>query len=254
MYTINTIIKKEKMPQFEKVKIASKLLDKYYAIPSNIKVVDIGCNDMSLTEVFVEQLKKIQPRTNIDILGLDISYQNVSQAKNKNYNCQYADITATLDQNLVNNVDLVLFFDVIEHLAATDKAIKNIHKMLKPNGMMLLTTPNLAAWYNRLLLLLGFQPHCTEVSDISIRFGCRFLEKILGETEITNSAGHLRVFTYKALKEFLNYYDFEIIKSIGYSNQSWDFVSKCICSISTELAGSLCLLIRKKNIINGENK
>jgi ubiquinone/menaquinone biosynthesis C-methylase UbiE len=51
--------------------------------------------------------------------------------------------------------DLCTFLDVIEHVENPDNAIKEIHRVLKKEGFLLLTTPNVAAWYNRLLLLFG---------------------------------------------------------------------------------------------------
>jgi hypothetical protein len=57
---------------------------------------------------------------------------------------------------------------------------------------LLLSTPNLAAWYNRVLLALGIQPIFTEVS----------LRAIYGRPG-HQVAGHLRVFTRRALEQLL---------------------------------------------------
>ena len=58
---------------------------------------------------------------------------------------------------------------------------------------MLLSTPNLAAWYNRVLLALGVQPVFTEVS----------LRGIFGRPGSV-VAGHLRIFTRSALAQLLS--------------------------------------------------
>lgn len=111
----------------------------------------------------------------------------------------------------------------------------------------MLSTPNLAAWYNRLLLMCGFQPHMTEVSNLPIRFGCRFIGKFLGEQEgVTDiSAGHMRLFTYRALKEFLIYHQFKIEKVAGVSNHKFDFVSKILSKVWVGGSGDLIILVRK---------
>ena len=87
--------------------------------------------------------------------------------------------------------------DVIEHLFDTDKAIAEIRKVLRKDGFLVISTPNLSSFANRLLLLFGYQPLGTEVST----------HKHYGRPKKYNLregvAGHIRVFTYKALIEFL---------------------------------------------------
>ncbi|MBI5122573.1 class I SAM-dependent methyltransferase [Candidatus Roizmanbacteria bacterium] len=41
-----------------------------------------------------------------------------------------------------NNFDVAVAFDVVEHLKTPEVAIKNIYKILKKGGVMILTTPN----------------------------------------------------------------------------------------------------------------
>jgi 2-polyprenyl-3-methyl-5-hydroxy-6-metoxy-1,4-benzoquinol methylase len=60
--------------------------------------------------------------------------------------------------------DVVYMGDVIEHLTNPDFAINEVARVIKTNGFLVLSTPNLACWLNRLLLLLGMQPLFSEVS------------------------------------------------------------------------------------------
>ncbi|MEJ8669191.1 class I SAM-dependent methyltransferase [Streptomyces sp. MS1.AVA.1] len=62
------------------------------------------------------------------------------------------------------SADAVLFSEVIEHLVDPDAALDEIRRVLRPGGHLMLSTPNLAAWYNRALLLAGVQPVFSEVS------------------------------------------------------------------------------------------
>jgi hypothetical protein len=57
-------------------------------------------------------------------------------------------------------------------------------RVLRPGGVLLLSTPNLAAWFNRSLVLLGVQPVFSEVS----------LRRVYGRPG-REVAGHLRLFT-----------------------------------------------------------
>jgi 2-polyprenyl-3-methyl-5-hydroxy-6-metoxy-1,4-benzoquinol methylase len=182
-------------------------------------------------------------------VGWDCSQRAVAEARSRGWQADVRDVTsAPIGNDEKDGYDLVVFLEVLEHLVDTDLAIKNIHGLLKPDGVLVLSTPNLAAWYNRVLLLLGFQPHMTEVSNCPIRFGCRFIGKLLGEQEgVTNiSAGHLRLFTFRALKEFLSYHQFKIDKIWGVSNHKYDFVSKILAKMWVGGSGNLICFVRKK--------
>ena len=52
--------------------------------------------------------------------------------------------------------DLVLLLDVIEYLFDTDRLLFEVKRGLKPGGIAVISTPNLASWYNRLFLLFGW--------------------------------------------------------------------------------------------------
>jgi len=93
---------------------------------------------------------------------------------------------------------------VIEHLVDTDSAIEEAHRVLKPGGSLLLSTPNLAAWYNRALLAIGVQPVFSEVS----------LRSVFGRPG-SQVAGHLHMFTRRALVEFLAAYGLHTVRVRG---------------------------------------
>lgn len=88
--------------------------------------------------------------------------------------------------------DVVVLSEVVEHLVDTDRAVAEARRVLRPGGWFLVTTPNLAAWFNRLLLLAGVQPVFSEVSTTRV-YGRPGREVV----------GHLRLFTRRALVAFL---------------------------------------------------
>jgi hypothetical protein len=69
---------------------------------------------------------------------------------------------------------------------------------------LLLSTPNLAAWYNRGLLALGIQPVFSEVS----------LRGVFGRPG-SEVAGHLHLFTRRALVEFVSARGFDCVSVAG---------------------------------------
>jgi len=81
------------------------------------------------------------------------------------------------------------------------------------NGYLLVSTPNLAWFLNRIALALGYQPYFSEPSE-RINVG-----KLLRHVEEYTTSGHLRLFTYKAFRQFLNYYNFKILDQEGVPGQ-----------------------------------
>jgi len=80
--------------------------------------------------------------------------------------------------------------------------------VLKPEGIFVLSTPNLASIYNRVALLLGYQPFNVMVS----------LNNSTGH--LCFSAGgaasdHIRFFTLRSLKELLKIHNFKILAVKG---------------------------------------
>lgn len=100
--------------------------------------------------------------------------------------------------------DAVALDDVIEHLVDPDALLAEIRRVLRPGGVLFLSTPNLAAWFNRAALLTGTQPAFSEVS----------LHGIYGRPGSV-VVGHLRLFTLKALRGLLAANGFTVIDEAG---------------------------------------
>ncbi|CAM5618114.1 SAM-dependent methyltransferase OS=Streptomyces griseomycini OX=66895 GN=FHS37_000655 PE=4 SV=1 [Streptomyces griseomycini] len=102
------------------------------------------------------------------------------------------------------SADAVLFSEVVEHLVDPDAALDEIRRVLRPGGHLMLSTPNLAAWYNRVLLAAGVQPVFSEVS----------LRGIHGRPG-REVVGHLRLYTARALREFVAASGFTVVRLEG---------------------------------------
>lgn len=113
--------------------------------------------------------------------------------------------------------DLVLLIDVIEHLYDPDVVVEQVRKVLRPNGVLAIVTPNLASWINRALLVTGHQPLDAEVSTRGL-FG-------RPGPKGAPPAGHIRVFTRRALGEFLGFHRYEVVEDrfspLGFSHPTY---------------------------------
>ena len=54
--------------------------------------------------------------------------------------------------------DVIFCGEVIEHLFSPDALLRDLRVLLQPSGILILSTPNLGYYVNRLLLLVGISP------------------------------------------------------------------------------------------------
>jgi methionine biosynthesis protein MetW len=171
----------------------TKVVSIVSALPSGA-VLDIGCGRGTL-------LAALRARTPQNVggsyVGVDISEAAVGSTQARGFRAKVASLEHGLP--FADEVfDTVIFGEVIEHLYDPDAALLEISRVLKRNGRLVLTTPNLAYWVNRLLLLSGTHPIFPEVS-VHVQLGRR--HKKLGQGN--PAVGHIRVFTLPALKDML---------------------------------------------------
>ena len=144
-------------------------------------------------------------------------FNNVLISNNSNKelaDCRKTRINFDITKKTISKkFDVILFMDVLEHLVEPDLAIKNIKKMLKTNGIFIITTPNLANFFNRLFLLFGWSLPNYTPSDIKTG---NPLTKAKSGSSFRNSFSHKSVFTQKQLIELMQFYGFNVIIKNGY--------------------------------------
>jgi SAM-dependent methyltransferase len=149
-------------------------------------IVDLGCGDGSALAVAAGHNPAHR------FAGFDWSGDALRRAHALGLPVVRAGVTAPGLPVADDAADVVIMSELIEHLVDPDGAVAEARRVLRPGGSLLLSTPNLAAWYNRGLLAAGIQPVFSEVS----------LRGVFGRPGRV-VAGHLRLFTRRALTEFL---------------------------------------------------
>jgi len=98
------------------------------------KILEIGCGIGTVVNELSEK--------NYDITGIDISQHAIDYGKEKygdiNLQVNAAEILPFEDQSF----NVVLSFDLLEHIAKIDKHISEVYRVLKNNGCYLFQTPN----------------------------------------------------------------------------------------------------------------
>ncbi len=177
---------------------AAMLAELLRSVQAPATIVDVGCGDGFAIKVAADR------NSGHRFAGLDWSAGSLAAARARGLTVLRAELDSPRLPLRDGSVDVIVMSEVIEHLVDTDSAVEAAHRALKPGGSLLLSTPNLAAWYNRGLLAFGVQPVFSEVS----------LRSVFGRPGSV-VAGHLHMFTKRALFEFLTAYGFTCVQVAG---------------------------------------
>jgi O-antigen biosynthesis protein len=156
----------------------------YNQISKNSEILDIGCN----TGLLGRQLRS----KNVIADGIDINSKLLKIAQRYYRHTYIRDLYQPHLSIPHHQYDYVVLSDILEHLPSPDKVLLDIHQYLKPNGIVLVSLPNVARLEIRLKLLLG---------SFDYQFG------IL-------SPDHLRFFTLKTGIKLFQSTGYSVIKTI----------------------------------------
>ncbi len=168
-------------------------------------LLDVGCAGGGDTLPLIDA---VHPARTI---GLELDDQFIEQARGHGIDVYQTDITKRWPLE-DESIDVVHSNQVIEHLAETDHFLREIHRVLRPDGYAIVSTNNLASWHNVAALVLGWQPLPSHVSD----------EVIVGNPLAPEEARygekihrHLRIFTGRALTGLAEAHGLRLDRAIG---------------------------------------
>lgn len=146
-------------------------LEIYSAIKSRTKVLDVGCGCGKLGAALKDK-GCFRAGIELDKKMADLAKPNYEQLIN-------SDIEGLTDLPFAKDYfDVIVFADILEHLAHPEIVLFNLKKYLSDSGYILISIPNVANWQVRLNLLLGRFDYNPGILD----------------------GGHLRFFTLKSAK------------------------------------------------------
>src|SRR5690606_13056890 len=118
-----------------------------------LRVLDVGCGD----GVFLDRLAQDLDRRDAAYVGVDYSEHQLAKAAALPYDFHKCDLGSGIPFPDAT-FDVVHAAEVIEHLLNPDLLVDEAARVLKPGGHVVITTPNLHAWFNRALFVAGVQP------------------------------------------------------------------------------------------------
>ena len=126
--------------------------DRWFVIKNYCKnrtVLDVGCVDHeAIRESKPWWLHKRLKSIAAELVGIDIQEEETKKVKEKGYNIISGDaVTISLDKKF----DVIVAGEFMEHISNHGLFLENMHRHLKDDGVLILTTPNLFALRYQLL-------------------------------------------------------------------------------------------------------
>lgn len=147
-----------KPTQEKRIQIAIRLLKEELTQSKTKKnLLSIGCS----TGIIEVQFKKM----GLVVYGVDAAPLALKEASKRGVITTCADISKKLPFK-DSFFDFVFAGEIIEHIMNTRFLLTEIHRVLKRNGVVIITTPNLARFEDRIRFLFGQTPkHTTPIHD-----------------------------------------------------------------------------------------
>jgi len=149
------------------------------------RLLDIGCwNGGFLSRVQQAGLYR-------ELHGVDIVAEGVESARNRGFQAQTVDLNREPLPFPDQHFDGVTILAVLEHIFDPHSTIREIHRVLRPRGELVIDVPNVSSLTNRARILFGRLP----VTSLDAGW----------------DGGHLHYFTKHALDQFLRKEGFDVL-------------------------------------------
>jgi SAM-dependent methyltransferase len=174
------------------------LLREGYGDLSGARILDLGLS----RGLFLERFRRYP---DVQLGGIEIADDEIKEARKRGLEPVRHFINQFDGNRMVarlpwgdSQADVILAGEIIEHVVDTEGFLREIHRVLRPSGAVVLSTPNILWWKHRVALLAGRYP---DALDYRLRYGADF--------------GHVRIFTPDHLRTLLEETGFVDVKLAG---------------------------------------
>jgi SAM-dependent methyltransferase len=151
------------------------------------KLLDIGCSNGDWATYWAGR--------GWQCAGVDIDREHVEIARQRGIDARHCDLNRDPLPFADQSFDLIFAGEVIEHLVDTDGFLRELRRCVRPGGSVLITTPNLVSFENRVRVMLGIYP-------IWLNYNL-------------SGSGHVRGYTPRVLKQQLREHGFKVVLHKG---------------------------------------
>lgn len=154
-----------------------------------------------------------------EVYCVDFDEKALAECERKGFRCLKVDLEKCALPYSDKYFDIITMLEVLEHLGNPSKALSEAYRTLKNNGYIIITTPNLVSWRNRIRMVLGLYPE--NLALIPGELGISGIRNIKKEI-----AYHVRLYTPDSLKILLKYFGFDTVTVIGIPSKFYHWSKK----------------------------
>ena len=169
---------------------------------SQLRLLDIGCGKAQFLFDLTESLRHQQQARYARVAVMDLIRAEGSLLDRISPTPEF--FQQSVDGQKLPFADASFNFvscnHVLEHIFETEKFLREICRVTQPDGLVVISVPNTAAWMNRIAFLFSGQPLGSEVGTESVTYGFwpGFLQDRLKRFD---PSGHIRDFTPRSLSD-----------------------------------------------------
>lgn len=187
-----------------------------YALNSGGELLECGCSNGG----YYNRLQESINLSKDNYYGIEWHRASVSAASSKGLNVVQADLNSFLPYKN-DTFECVAGLSVLEHLLYGCQWIRESYRVLRPGGKLILLTPNISTFFTIWLLLNGKMPSSGPYPDSKILIMDQSGAQLSGieNLDVEDKKPmhrHLVVFSFRALKRYLQLLGFDEVRGYGF--------------------------------------
>lgn len=128
-----------------------KFIRKYFGNIKGLNVLDCGISKGTVAEILSKR--------GANCFGIDVNPREIIGVK-----IIQADLNNGIP-DLGTKFDIIFAGEIIEHLFDDSRFVRECHDILKPDGILIVTVPNLVSFINRFMAFFGMMPMTAYATD-----------------------------------------------------------------------------------------